>query len=639
MAHDSNLLFSPSDRDYLNEIADFFDLNLNTAWLDDFSKKLYSWSLSHIPNIQVISIFSGAGGLDIGFRDAGFNILSHLELENDFCETLNLNSDYYKNANVINIDIRDYQPCDKIKCDFIIGGPPCQTFSAAGRRASGVQGIDDNRGTLFEEYIRLLKFYNPRGFLFENVYGITGAQSGKAWELIKDEFSKAGYKIYFRILNTADYGVPQFRERMIIVGVKNGKYNFPRPIYGPDSSTNRDYYSAQQALENVPIDEDLKKLILNGRHGHLLNDIPPGLNYSFYTEKMGHPEPLFAWRSKFSDYLYKADPTKPVRTIKAQGGQYTGPLHWSNRHFSVNEYKRLQSFPDTYKIFGNRQRAIHQIGNSVPPQFARILALSILEQIFSIKLPFKVEYLHDSEVLSFRKRKRQLSSEYLDSAKNANLGKTIKTKTINEDTFLISVTNEFKTIINESADFSIHVEPKPDYLLIELNESKAKSIKYKLVIKPHNTKKWALPCDYVQIISYSSSVWSYVTAWKAFEYIINTNKIMDDLVQLNGYYQYVPKIDFDLEIIDKKLLKDPEWKLIHNLIKNKPIRILYSYEEMSEMLSLDSLDVVDAAKFLKNIGYEIRNHNTNPQIKKNHFLLPYLFPTLTNLSVQLRKCL
>ncbi len=638
MSVKENLFFSVLKNDYFDSLSSYFDLNLESAWLDDFSQKLHAWSLTSIPQINVISIFSGAGGLDIGFRDAGFNIISHLEIEKDFCETLKLNTKYYNGAEVINIDIRNYKP-KKEKCDFIIGGPPCQTFSAAGRRAAGVQGVEDNRGTLFEEYVRLLNYYEPIGFLFENVYGITGAQSGKAWQLIQEEFSKAGYDIYFRILNTADYGVPQFRERMIIVGVKNGRFAFPRPTHGPDSDTDRPYYSAAQALLNTPLTEEISKLCLNGRHGHLLNDIPPGLNYSYYTEKMGHPEPLFAWRSKFSDYLYKADPNKPVRTIKAQGGQYTGPLHWDNRYFTVNEYKRLQSFPDDYEIFGNRQKAIHQIGNSVPPQFARIMALSILDQIFSVKLPFVLNYLHESEELSFRKRKKELTNENFNSAFKANFGKEKIIKSIENHNFKIMVTNDFKTIINNPDGFFVTVTSSNKNLTINLDEDNNTKIKYKIIFKPISVEKWQIPYEMVTITSTSSKVWSFITAWKALEFIIKNNKIMDDLVQLNGYYQYNPKVDFDLTFIDDTLTNEFEWKLLNNVIKSKPIRKIISYDEMAALLSIDILLIMKAANILKSLGYEIRNHNTNPQIDEGYILLPYLFPTLTNLSVQLRKTL
>jgi len=608
---------------------------------DCFGKKLHEWAEVSIPKINVFSIFSGAGGLDIGFRDAGFNIVSHLEIEKDFCATLELNSEYYNGAAVNNIDIREYQPEKTVRCDFIIGGPPCQTFSAAGRRAAGVQGTDDSRGTLFEEYVRLLKFYKPKGFLFENVYGITGAQSGKAWEQIKEEFEKAGYTISFRILNTADYGVPQFRERLIIVGFQSGVYRFPRPTHGPDSATGRDYFSAEQAVVNVSVEENLEKLKLNGRHGHLLNDIPPGLNYSFYTEKLGHPQPIFAWRSKFSDYLYKADPKKPVRTIKAQGGQYTGPLHWNNRHLSVNEYKRLQTFPDDYKISGNRQRAIHQIGNSVPPQFARILALSIADQLFGVTLPFEIDYLQPKEVLTFRKRKRELTNENLKTAKKANAGKKSKSKyTISGmKTFSISVSKDFKTSIEQLKENNTQVYSKDAILFIDYGNTKNKEVVFVIDVKPRAADSWNIAYELIKLRSFSKEIWSFVELFKAFEYFIKSENIKDDIVQLNGYYQYEPKITFCLETFDLGCTQNQDWSIISALFKSCPHRRIMSYRDFGEIFNTSENSVLDIAITLKKLGYEIRNHKTNPQIKKDHILLPYLFPTLTNLSVQLRKSL
>ncbi|MCX6419292.1 MAG: DNA (cytosine-5-)-methyltransferase, partial [Actinobacteria bacterium] len=293
-------------------------------------------------------MYSGAGGLDIAFHDLGFDVVEMVEIEKKFVDTLIRNTgpgQYLADSQPNCIDVRDYDPEFDSDIDFIIGGPPCQTFSAAGRRAAGVKGTTDSRGTLFEEYVRLLKKFKPSGFLFENVYGITGADDGLAWTGIKEAFSEAGYKISFRVLDAADYGVPQHRERMFIVGTKKEIFKFPRPTHGPDSPDKRNFHTARTAVNNLELTEKEKDVGLGGRYGHLLQEIPPGLNYSFFTEKMGHPNPIFAWRSKFSDFLYKANPDVPVRTIKAQGGQYTGPFHWDSRPFSVTEMKRLQTFP------------------------------------------------------------------------------------------------------------------------------------------------------------------------------------------------------------------------------------------------------------------------------------------------------
>ena len=212
--------------------------------------------------IRTLSLFSGAGGLDIGFADVGFKIIQSVEIEKKFCETLELNSGEgkrFQDSKVSCIDIREFSSEGLGKIDFIIGGPPCQTFSAAGRRANGVLGTTDARGMLFREYVRLLRETSPKGFLFENVYGITGAQNGEAWREIKDAFQHAGYHIFYRILDAADYGVPQHRECLIIVGLRTGSFRFPRPTHGPDSIDKTPFYNAGTAVNGVKLTEDEAK--------------------------------------------------------------------------------------------------------------------------------------------------------------------------------------------------------------------------------------------------------------------------------------------------------------------------------------------------------------------------------------------
>lgn len=464
-----------------------------SGWPDQFGDALRKWNLdNHRRELRTLSLFSGGGGLDIGFHDAGFNIVESLEIEPAFAKTLEINAannGRLAGTRVICGDINHYQPTIS-DIEFIIGGPPCQTFSAAGARAAGVNGTDDDRGNLFLQYARIINQLQPRGFLFENVYRIVGAQSGKAWKQIQAAFEELGYKLFWRILDAADYGVPQFRERLIIVGLKNGEFLFPEPSHGPDSPDRRNYYCSKDAISDLKYYDEIKAI--GGRHGHLLNDIPPGLNYSFYTERMGHPSPIFAWRSKFSDYLYKADPEMPVRTIKAQGGQYTGPFSWENRPFTIYELKRFQTFPDDYVIQGSRQTVIHQIGNSVPPQFARVLALGILQQVFNATVPFEITYMAHNHQLGFRARKAALTEDYAKKAKEA-----IAKMNLCERQKIISFTgNEYFSVEDKlNISENIHKE-KASYFakykiesnLCEVHVSEtcnvSDSVKYEIVIEP-----------------------------------------------------------------------------------------------------------------------------------------------------------
>ncbi|MBK6385101.1 MAG: DNA cytosine methyltransferase [Chitinophagaceae bacterium] len=143
---------------------------------DDFGKAIKKWATKNIDkSINIVALFSGAGGLDIGFYDTGFSLIESVELEEKFVQTMMHNQTtgkYFADANIKCKDIRQYEPIISTPIDFIIGGPPCQSFSAAGRRAAGVAGTKDNRGNLFEEYVRVLEKLKPKGFLFENVYGL-----------------------------------------------------------------------------------------------------------------------------------------------------------------------------------------------------------------------------------------------------------------------------------------------------------------------------------------------------------------------------------------------------------------------------------------------------------------------------------
>lgn len=636
-----NLFTINGEHQTFNYICDSLGCENNVpAWPDLFGEAISKYlKNNNIPSIKTLSLFSGAGGLDIGFHDVGFDIVESVEIENKFCQTLELNSGEgarFEHSKVNCIDIREFTAEHLGKIDFIIGGPPCQTFSAAGRRANGVLGTTDARGVLFREYVRLLQELSPIGFLFENVYGIIGAQGGEAWNEILQSFSDVGYKLFYRIVDAADYGVPQHRERLIIVGLKEGEFKFPRPTHGPDSLDNEPFYNAEMAVTGIELSDDECKSGIGGRYGSLLNDVPPGLNYSFYTEEMGHPNPVFAWRSKFSDFLYKADPNTPVRTIKAQGGAYTGPFHWDNRAFSYGEYKRLQTFPDDYEISGTKQIAVKQIGNSVPPQLARMMALAIRQQVFKTEFPFELSLMDDSEELTFRKRKRALTGVYRKKAMMAI--EAVKENHVvlpDNHSYFCSMTENFlfKEVKKKDAEYKVDVYWEND-LIIEVRSIAKQESKEKIQIEivPANSK-WALGVSKVVLITYGNTAKDYTIAWKTFEHELIINSIKADIVQLNGYYQYTPKMKSTVEL--PAAFKQGE--VVSKIVEGCEVASIISSEELAAEWGVPDRNLPDIAEYLRTLGYEIRNHMTNPQIDEGYWLIPYAFPTLTPQSVQLRK--
>ena len=633
---------------WFGEIMDSLAVELGCAWPDRFGAAMRDWlrAHGHTP-IRTLSLFSGGGGLDIAFGDCGFEMVEMVEIEPKYAATLRANSARHglTPAQVHCMDIRDYHP--DLAVDFIVGGPPCQTFSAAGRRASGVLGTTDPRGTLFNEYVRMLKTLRPKGFLFENVYGITGAQEGEAWREIQAAFREAGYTIAHRVLDASDYGVPQQRERVFIVGFKDGTFRFPRPTHGPDSRGQQPVYTAGEAVQGA--DDEGIPTGIGGQYGHLLDGIPPGLNYSFYTKEMGHPNPVFSWRSKFSDFLYKADPDMPARTVKAQGGQYTGPFHWENRRFSLAEFKRLQTFPDAYDVIGGRQVAIEQIGNSVPPQIGRILALGILEQLFGVALPFPMHYLSGDDVLGFRKRKRLLTERYAATAQQALVG-ILSDGSAGTMPHVAKRADSIRRHLGASFEWSERDVPDSTALRVayETNPHAWQIFvglatqpdddpeAFTVTVRPAPGETWVIPAPYVRLVGAALREELFVGVWKAFEEHLRAVTGKADLVQLSGYYQYTPNVTADLsfpEGVDVVGI----WRVFRSVVRGIGVRRQLPLVTFAELWGVAEPEVLDHLHTLRRNGYEVRSQNTNPQIAEGMYLVPYAFPTLTPRSVQLRK--
>jgi DNA (cytosine-5)-methyltransferase 1 len=391
-------------------------------------------------------------------------------------------------------------------------------------------------------------------------------------------------------------------------------------------------------------------IALGGRYGHLLNEIPPGLNYSYFTEEMGHPSPVFAWRSKFSDFLYKADPEKPVRTIKAQGGQYTGPFHWDSRPFTVEEFKRLQTFPDSYEIVGNRQVAVHQIGNSVPPQIARVLAVSIRQQLFGDRTLPALPQLEPREILGFRQRKRRLTDEYRRSASeaigrhSADSSRAISLPSTRQFFCELDGGIEIRNSVASAASFRVRQRILKSEWVFEAesligrraDDSRIES-GFEVVVVPRDVRGWGLPVKRVRLVGQRLDEKLLTLCWKSFEQAVTLSKLRADLVQLCGYYQYPSSFVGSLKLSGKRL--NWKWRALAKIHQGVATREILAAEEIAARLEIKIDRVSELAVWLKGIGYEVRNHSTNPQINPGCYLIPYAFPTLSTLSVQFRKSL
>lgn len=343
-----------------------------------------------------ISLFSGAGGLDLGVEDAGFRVAAAVEHDQDAALTMEKNFHHLAGP-VIRKDIL-LTPTDEIleradltggeRPDLLVGGPPCTPFSKSGFWLEYKRAGLDPGASLLQAYTRILREAKPHAFILENVYALTynNKASRPAYERLLREIDEAGYTCDKGVLNAADYGVPQARPRLFIVGVPKGqrvpslpeaKYtgSWERRITGAGAT--EPHMTAGQALAGLESEPEPGE-VLGGQYAHLLPGIPPGENYLYYTAEKGHPEPLFRWRSRYWSFLLKLDPGRPSPTIQAQPGPNVGPFHWDNRRLRVPEVKRLFTYPDTFDLVGTRGSIQAQLGNSVPPLLARKVAAKVL---------------------------------------------------------------------------------------------------------------------------------------------------------------------------------------------------------------------------------------------------------------------
>ena len=327
-----------------------------------------------------IELFAGAGGLALGVEKAGFNTLGLIEFDKDAADTLKKNR---PNWNVINddianiscLDLEKYFSIKKGELDLLSGGAPCQAFSYAGKRL----GLEYARGTLFYHYALFLEKLQPKMFLFENVRGLLTHDHGKTYSTMLDIFTRAGYTIDKQVLNAWNYGVPQKRERLITIGIRNdlvGKteYRFPKAhSYKP---VLRDVLLDCPDGPGVPYGEKKRKIFELVPAGGYWRDIDPAIA----KEYMKSCWDMEGGRTGILRRMSLDEPSLTVLTSPSQ--KQTERCHpLEARPFTVRENARCQTFPDDWEFCGNVSAQYKQVGNAVPVNLAYDIAKEIANSL------------------------------------------------------------------------------------------------------------------------------------------------------------------------------------------------------------------------------------------------------------------
>lgn len=325
--------------------------------------------------MNVVSLFAGAGGLDLGFEQAGFHIIWANEYDKEIWQTYEKN---HPNTYLDRRSITEISEKEIPNCDGIIGGPPCQSWSEAG----ALKGIDDKRGQLFFDFIRILKAKQPKFFLAENVSGMLLERHSQALKNIKDMFVDAGYRLSFKLLNASDYNVPQDRKRVFFIGIRQDldfQFKFPKEIF--------EKINLEKAIGDLRHGA-LPALERNYTNGSACN-IP---NHEFMT---GGFSTIFMSRNRVRSW--------EEQSFTIQAGGRHAPIHPQApkmkfieqnkrifvpgkehlyRRLSVRECARIQTFPDEFIFYYDKIAAGYKmIGNAVPVNLAKFLAENIKTQI------------------------------------------------------------------------------------------------------------------------------------------------------------------------------------------------------------------------------------------------------------------
>lgn len=320
-------------------------------------------------NFTVLELFAGGGGLALGLEQAGLKTTALIEIDKQACETLKHNRPQY---NVINEDVRNID-FTKFNVDVVTGGFPCQAFSYAGKKL----GFEDTRGTLFFEFARAVKEIKPKLFMAENVRGIINHDKGRTLKTIIQILTDLGYHVEYRLMNAVNYGVPQKRERVVIVGTQKGyRFNYPKQ--------QKKILTLQEALKDVPKSEGMQ---YSARRKQVLELVPPGgcwrdLPLEIQKDFMGKSFYSGGGRTGMARRLSWDEPCLTLTTSPSQ--KQTERCHPDEvRPFTVREYARIQTFPDWWEFKGSMSDKYKQIGNAVPVKLAFQLGQAIVSCLSS----------------------------------------------------------------------------------------------------------------------------------------------------------------------------------------------------------------------------------------------------------------
>ena len=378
------------------------------------AKKRGVWMGEQLP---VVSLFSGAGGLDLAVERAdapplepnapGSGLL-RVAVATDYNEpalqTLKAN---FNGVRTLSGDIRDVSTDEILataglrskEAALVVGGPPCTPFSKSGFWLEQKRESRDPNASLLDEYVRVVRDAQPEAFILENVQGLTYKTHREQFDRLLKGLGELGYNPQWKVLLAADYGVPQLRRRVFVVGRRDGvKFEFPAPTHSGWSEHSKrvdasklPHITAAQAFDGLPhLVAAAEDEIVDGSYGQLAAEIPPGQNYLWHTERYGGRN-HFEWRSRYWTFLLRLDPKRPSSTLQAQPGPWVGPFHWENvtsssgeeraRRLRVNELLRLMSFPDDFRIDGSRADVQRQLGNAVPLELGKAVVSALMEQL------------------------------------------------------------------------------------------------------------------------------------------------------------------------------------------------------------------------------------------------------------------